>query len=199
MGYIRPLVQGGVSEDADRRPLMALASGFLASAVLMYLLLWLTGAAVGVGRLSLPVRILAAGAVALVAALADSGRFGVAAPSWRRQTPRSAWAAFGPVRAALIWGLDAGLAFTTYRITSLTWVAMVAVVLHLAPWWSGAAYGLAFVLPTMVDVLLPAGSRDETRAYLSRYANLERPIRWTAMALLLTLFGAATAVGLGAV
>ena len=49
--------------------------------------------------------------------------------------------------AAAVWGLDTGLAVTTFRVTAATWAVLVAVLTGMAPWWIGASYALAFVLP----------------------------------------------------
>ena len=195
MGYIRPLVQGVSKEQVNRRPLLALAGGFIVSAVLIYAVLWITGLALGLPHLSVGVRLLVASGVILIGAAADSGRFPLRGLSWQRQTPRIAWVMFGPTRAALLWGFDAGLAFTTYRITSLTWVGFGAALLHLAPWWSGLMYGAAFIIPTASDILRPAGARDETLSYLSRYSSWERQVRTSALGLLLFLGIASATAG----
>ena len=63
----------------------------------------------------------------------------------RRQTPKMVYNAHGSGRAALVWGLDAGLVFTTYRMSSISWALLLLGVLGVAPWWTGLAYALGFV------------------------------------------------------
>ena len=58
-------------------------------------------------------------------------------PPWRRQTPKSFEPRYGVSRAALLWGLDAGLVVTTIWVTSLSWAALAVTFLELVPWWSG--------------------------------------------------------------
>jgi hypothetical protein len=191
VGYLRPLVQGGGASRKRFRPVLALAGGFATSALVIYAIVWLTGAAAEISHISIGARLLIASGLILAAGILDSGLFGLHGVAWRRQTPRAAWMAFGPTKASLLWGLDAGLAFTTYRVTSLTWAGFAVTFLHLAPWWSGVAYGAAFVIPTVADILAPA-PRDTPGSYFhSRYANLESRVRVGAQILLLALTGGA--------
>lgn len=81
--------------------------------------------------------------------------------SWRRQTPQGLRFRHGVTSTAALWGLDTGLAFTTFRVTTLTWAALLLTLLGLAPWSTGLAYGLAFALPTVMVMLgQPAASRS---------------------------------------
>ncbi len=76
-----------------------------------------------------------------------------------RQTPKLLFDKFGPRHAAVLWGLDAGLAATTIRVSAMTWLLFMAVGLHIAPWWIGVTYGLGFTVPLAVatDVRLRFG------------------------------------------
>ena len=68
----------------------------------------------------------------------------------RRQTPRHLLRFFRITVVASLWGLDTGLAITTFRVAAVTWAALLLSVLGLAPWWSGLAYGCAFTLPFLL-------------------------------------------------
>jgi hypothetical protein len=98
---------------------------------------------VALPRLSTRDALLAVAAVGLGVALLDGqGR----TPTLRRQTRPHWWRIYGPYRAALMWGFDLGLGFTTIRVASLYWAVLVAVVLLASPATGAlvfAAYGLA--------------------------------------------------------
>lgn len=87
------------------------------------------------------------GGIAVTAFMVDSRVFGLRTPMWARQTPRHLFFRYGPAVGALLWGLDTGAVVTTFRVSSLSWAALSLAVLGLAPWWSGIAYGLGFILP----------------------------------------------------
>lgn len=68
---------------------------------------------------------------------------------WRRQTPRVLLRRH-PLRVvAAVWGFDTGLAVTTFRVSALTWGALLLAVLGIAPAWAGLGYGLGFTVPFM--------------------------------------------------
>jgi hypothetical protein len=73
--------------------------------------------------------------------------------SWQRQTSRRIATDFGMGRAALAWGLDAGLGFSTYRVTAVYWLVVAFALAGLAPWWIGAVYAVAFLTPLFVGWL----------------------------------------------
>lgn len=119
-------------------------------------------------RLSTHDALLVVAAVGLGVALLDGrGR----TPTLRRQTRPHWWRIYGPNQAALMWGLDLGLGFTTIRVASLYWAVLVAVVLLASP-ASGAlvfaAYGLAIGVDLAFGLLFldrPArGRRANIRA-----------------------------------
>jgi hypothetical protein len=146
-----PLVKGHVRSGISI--LGGFFGGFVASATIVFWLVSSLGRAPAT-RVPEFVRfgvVLGAFAVALMADLVDLRRGSVhSLISWRRQAPQTIARDFGLRRAAVAWGLDAGLGFTTYRV-SATFSAIVVVGLcGFAPWWTGAAYALGFFLPLAV-------------------------------------------------
>jgi hypothetical protein len=80
-----------------------------------------------------------------------------------RQTPRALMYKGFPLEfVSLMWGLDTGLAFTTFRVTGLTWVLFVAALLGFTPWWLGLVYGLSFGLPLCVTCMRNRATRPES-------------------------------------
>ncbi len=137
------------------RPAVLLGGGFIAGAVAIYALVWVVGDNL-IGSLHVGALTAWVGAAAMAAFLAiDLGIFGLSTPMWRRQTPRHWYPRFGADAAGLLWGLDAGLVATTIRVTSLSWAGLSIVLLGLTPWWSGLAYGLGFVLPLAISLVVP--------------------------------------------
>jgi hypothetical protein len=70
--------------------------------------------------------------------------------SWRRQTPRVLMRWYSPRVVAVLWGLDTGLAVTTFRVSAATWGALLLAFLGFGTWWIGLCYGVGFVVPLMV-------------------------------------------------
>lgn len=142
-----------------------LALGFTVSAFAVYAALWQLGAwLLGDARSSQRVWLVAAAVLGLLLAL-DAWRArrpGAVGPSWRRQTPKHFVYDYGSISAALLWGLDAGLVVTTYRVTSLSWAALVVAFFGLVPWWSGLAYAAGFAVPVLVAILLVPTRTDPT-------------------------------------
>ncbi|MFF0316793.1 hypothetical protein ACFYPH_19465 [Micromonospora sp. NPDC005252] len=58
----------------------------------------------------------------------------------------------------MIWGLDTGLMWSTFRVSATTWVLLVAALLNVAPQWSGLVFGGAFTGPLVVAILAGHGS-----------------------------------------
>ncbi len=79
----------------------------------------------------------------------------------RRQTPKAV--GHDPKRpwwvTPTVWGADTGLIWTTFRVSSTSWVLLAAATLGLAPPWAGVVYGLAFTLPLSVSTLTGVGAR----------------------------------------
>lgn len=134
----------------DRRPAINLVLGFSFSAVALYAVLSLIGTGIrAFSSLDHYRWLLATGALAafLLVDVVRSRRPGRLGPSWHRQTPKDLEERYGVRGAALLWGLDAGLVVTTYRVTSLSWAALAVTTLGLVPWWSGIIYATGFTLP----------------------------------------------------
>jgi hypothetical protein len=74
-----------------------------------------------------------------------------------RQTPKMIRHTFGERRAALAWGADTGLVFTTYRMSSISWAVLSLDLLGIAPWWVGLGYSAGFLVPLVLGCSL--GSR----------------------------------------
>lgn len=193
----RSLVQASSSKVHDGWPTRfgyavgaALGAGFLMSAILVFGII-----AIVVGD---PVRDFVPEAIrlSLFAFVAVGGAYldteaarrrGYSRVGLRRQMPKgigySANSSRRALVAALIWGLDTGTAFSTFRVSTATWVAMCSVALGLGPWWIGIAYACGFALP--VGVLsadkvtigqlnprlgMTSTARDDFRSRTSRWA-----------------------------
>lgn len=170
----RSLVQASSSKVHDGWPTRfgyavgaALGAGFLMSAILVFGII-----AIVVGD---PVRDFVPEAIrlSLFAFVAVGGAYldteaarrrAYSRVGLRRQTPKgigySANSSRRAVVAALIWGLDTGTAFSTFRVSTATWVAMCSVALGLGPWWIGIAYACGFALPVGVLLAVPLAMKD---------------------------------------
>jgi hypothetical protein len=130
-----------------------LALGFSASALLAYGIVYLFGEGILGGTRSGTGARLAAAVVLIACAIVDTGVFGLRTPTWRRQTPRDLFYRFGASKGALLWGLDAGLVFTTFRVTSMSWASLAVSFLGIVPWWAGPCYAAGFIIPSALMVL----------------------------------------------
>ena len=188
VGTLRPLVKGNVTRP-DRWPAVLLAAGFLATSTAVFALVSALGAGLLGPWRSHPVSWVAA-AVALGLFLLADAR--LRTPMWRRQTPKRFLYRYGDRRAALFWGLDAGLVGTTFRVTSLSWAALCLTLLGLVPWWAGVVYALGFALPELAFDLVvprrrvPAGESDPEPTWvilgLLRARRVVRPVGLTMLA-----------------
>jgi hypothetical protein len=172
IGSLRPLVKGNSTARPDRWPALLLATGFALTATATFAAVWALGAGLlGPLRSSAPV-LLAAVVMLAVLLAADLGLFGLRTPMWRRQTPKWFLYRYGDRTSALLWGLDAGLVTTTFRVTSLSWAALTLTFVGLLPWWAGALYAAGFVIPELTADLLiprrtdPTGVTDPEPAWL---------------------------------
>ncbi len=165
-----PLVQGGNSlahrfRDAGL-PTGALCAGFLVSATALFGIANFVGMALGTYLLPEKARLAAAlvciGALIVLDVLSFRRRT-MCPITFRRQTPKNLVFRYGNTRGALIWGLDTGLAVTTFRISAATWALIVLGLLNVAPWWQGIAYGMGFGLPIAAAILLvpPRPDRED--------------------------------------
>lgn len=113
----------------------------------------------------------------------------------RRQTPQAILYEYGPRRAAVAWGMDTGLIFTTYRMSSISWALLGLALLGVAPWWIGLWYAMGFVVPLSVGCWLgPYWSGDAGPTALAQ-ALAARPSAaraTTVLALAITLSVAVT-------
>jgi hypothetical protein len=166
---IRSLTKGGVPDAPlgqgdrvrprlDLRPVAFLSVGFVASASLAFAVAFGVGRAFGVLLVPAAVRLLAA--VVLCAGLLTADVAALRAKTlcrigFRRQTPKNLIYRYGPHRGPLLWGLDTGLAVTTFRVSAATWALLALLVLQLVPWWIGVAFGMGFVASQLVVVVLP--------------------------------------------
>jgi hypothetical protein len=125
------------------------AAGFTAASVAVFGFAALAGAGVNTlaGRT-------AAGyvSVAGLAAAALLDLYAIRKTKWcpvsvRRQAPQAIMYELGMKRAALAWGLDAGLVFSTFRVSAISWAVMLGCLTGLAPWWTGLAYAAGFLVP----------------------------------------------------
>lgn len=191
----------------DRWPAVLLALGFTAASVAMFAAAWAVGAGLLGQWRSHPVVWAAAGVVLAVLLVADLGWFGLRTPMWHRQTPKWFMYKFTNRISALLWGIDAGLVFTTIRVTSLSWAALALTLLGLLPWWTGAVYALAFVIPELFFDLVvprrtdPTGRTDPEPTWvvglLLRMRPTLRPIGLAALAGTLVWTVAVAVVGAG--
>jgi hypothetical protein len=184
-------------QPPDRRPAILLALGFTVSAFALYAALSFAGSRLlgDVGSTT-GGRLVAAAFVAVLLGVdaLRARRPGAIGLSCRRQTPKSLEPRHGLSRAALLWGLDAGLVVTTIRVTSLSWAALAVAFLGLVPWWSGLAYALGFTVPVTAMILAvprrtdPTGESDPEPVWLVlRILDLRGPLK---LAGLMTLGGA---------
>ena len=146
-----PSVQGSSISRAARIRLSAtIAATFVAGATLFFALVHVLSRWSGLADYSDNTRA-GAGAVGLLLLAAldlRARRRKTYCPvGLRRQTPKSLIHRRSPTFVAAAWGLDIGLAFTTIRVTALTWGAVLLAGLGLSGLFAGLWYGLAFALP----------------------------------------------------
>lgn len=170
-----------------------LTLGYATSALLVTSLVSLLGRAVDVGAaLSSTERGYAAAGWLALCLVFNGGALGLEPPMLRRQTPLTYLYLYGSSRGALLWGLDTGTMLSTFRVTSGTWAILGLVLLGVAPWWSGALYGLAFGLGLLAVTL----RISRTGVQAAATAGL-RPAVTAAMAVLLAAGAAQLALGAG--
>jgi hypothetical protein len=126
------------------------------------------GGLAGLGALLLPARVGLAGtlfalAVALLAIARESGLVAIPLPQIGRQTEGLWVKRFGDRAAAILWGLDLGLVFTTWLNFSGAWLLAAVAFLSGQPLFGAAlfvAYWLGRALPVWVGPLLMKSARD---------------------------------------
>lgn len=103
---------------------------------------------------------------------------GATMPFFGRQTPQR----FERTCAGtLVWGLDAGLIVTTVRMTTLSPLALVLILLHIAPWWAGFIYGLGFSLALTVSIFVCRGMPNGDTAVSDAIDRAKPLVRWGGM------------------
>jgi len=130
------------------RFLAGLAAGGVAAALVLSLLVYVTGI-LALSLLPLRARLLMVSAIAVSLGIADVMH---RTPHIWRQVPQRLVRLLPPGTLGLVWGLDLGLLFSTQKTTSLIWVA-IAAALILAP--SSAVIvlvGIALTLATVVAI-----------------------------------------------
>lgn len=211
MATPNPLGKGDliVRRRTAAAPILSLTAGFTGVAVLTFSTAALMGAAFGLDWLPDTGRTIGAallcGAMCVVD-IASLRAHDVCKLTLRRQTPKALGAKYGPNLGPLLWGMDTGLAATTVRVSSATWVVFALCILQLAPWWVGLTYGLGFSIPLIVCALLlpwrPShdGGRPGEPAWIARVLVRSRPgAQIGCIALLLTLLGVLMVSAIGAV
>jgi hypothetical protein len=213
VGMLRPLALGDMSsplgkgDDSLRRrirgagtPTGTLCLGFTASAVIVLALASFVGLAFGVRLIPVQVRLWAAllwCAALVVVDIAALRRRTMCRISFRRQTPKNLVFRYGDTKGALIWGLDTGLAVTTFRVSAATWALLGLGLVNVVPWWQGAAYGLSFCLPIAAAILLvprrpdrPDGSPREPHWISTLLTSSRRLVQTGALLSMLAICGA---------
>lgn len=142
----------------DIRPVGTITAGFLISSFVTIGSLSLIGSAIGVLLVPTMLRLVAIAAifVGLVAVDVASVRTrDLCRLTWRRQTRKNLIYRFGPRTGTFLWGLDTGTVVTTLRVSATSWAMLALAVFHLAPWWTGLAYGLGFAMPLAFVIAVP--------------------------------------------
>lgn len=130
------------------RVLVPLVVGYMTAAVAVFAVAWFAGSQL---RLFLGSNLLLLSVPLLVTlAFSDVMFARVRPPMCRRQTPRSLMNRCDERLVGLLWGLDAGAIFSTYRASAASWGALVLALSGLVPPWAGLVYGAAFCIPLTV-------------------------------------------------
>jgi len=98
----------------------------------------------------------------------------------RRQTPQRLLYSHPIASVAAVWGFDTGLAVTTFRVAAITWAALALAMFGFTSWWSGLAYGVAFVAPVSIALY-----RKTDGAYLQRLLQRRKPLQFASAIVLL--------------
>jgi hypothetical protein len=169
---------------------MVFAAAFVVSSSAVFALAFWLGASLPVADVSLGGRRIITAIGLLFLALTDllAIKIRTYCPlGWRRQTPKVVMYKYPPVVTVGIWGLDTGLAVTTFRVAAITWGAFMLTFLGLSGWQIGLGYGVGFVLP-LITVILTHLNRDMDWLFLERLLK-QRPVAQFGSAVLLTTGG----------
>lgn len=156
-------------------------------AISSFLVFAISGAIGQVAKRSLPslVQVVVLFAALSVAILLDS--YSLRRKTWcpitpRRQTPKMILYTFGAQRAALAWGADTGLVFTTYRMSSIGWALLLLDLLGIAPWWVGFGYSAGFLVPLVIGCSMSSRLFGDSAGLAKRLAGRESIARATCVA-----------------
>jgi hypothetical protein len=86
----------------------------------------------------------------------------------------------------LLWGLDTGMIWTTYRVSCCSWLLLLLAVLGIALASAGLVYGLAFSIPLLVMVHWPASADGSCQISRPHWIP-QRPAQWAGVVPLLLL------------
>lgn len=174
------LVQGQ-SRRRHAALLSRFAAAFAGSAVTVFAVAGAIGAAAGY-LLPTTARLVVAWAVLCAALILDA--YSLRHKTWcpvtaRRQTPKTILLQYGERRAAVAWGLDTGLIFTTYRMSAISWALLALAAVGIAPWWLGLGYAAGFLTPlvlgsTMLRLRADAGDATGLARALARRPQIAR-------------------------
>lgn len=176
------------STSAALRVSAAFALAFTAGSVVIFGVASLAGSALRVDELPLQWRVgsTAAGLAAFaVIDLITIRQRSYCLLSWRRQTPQSLRFRYGVTTTVAIWGFDTGLAVTTFRVTALTWAALLLTVLRLTSWQIGFAYAFAFVIP-LIAILNGRSAASHSSALLESLLHKKIVLQWISIITLFT-------------
>lgn len=92
-----------------------------------------------------------------------------------------------------VWGLDAGLGFTTYRVTSGVWVLVLGIVAGVWAWWLLAVYTIGFATAVAGVTFAPlrTGASPRDQVAISRIMSVATKRRYAQVAYLAALLGVA--------
>lgn len=139
--------------------LPTLVSGFMAASLIVFAVVHYAGARIH--SQSLGVAAVLASAVLVACGLAD-----LFVPQFRgtlvkRQTPHTIAFSRSAAATGLIWGLDTGSVFSTFRASPSSWGALALAFVGWGPWWIGVGYGVGFVAPlSLLVISYPIDGRE---------------------------------------
>ena len=105
---------------------------------------------------------------------------------FKRQTPQ--W--LGSTRRGVVmWGIDIGIPFSTYRASLLPLTGVLAVGTSLIPWWYGLVYASTFLLAIWLgfSTRRDSSNLDAVFGFSHSTRDLLRPIRMFSLPALLLL------------
>ncbi|MFF7788142.1 hypothetical protein [Streptomyces sp. NPDC007991] len=151
-----------------------LALAHIAAAGFMVALLYQIGT-VTFARIPLAVRVVMCAVAAVVGIALDfrAVKRGTFSVGLHRQTAKTLSNGTGDTPGwviALLWGLDTGLVWTTFRMSCASWVLLLSSLLNVAPQWCGLAYGVFFGVPLIIGTLTgdPSAIGRPSRYMLTR-------------------------------